>query len=133
MPRAQALSEILLQNSKSLSPHLHSLPSPKDFCSKTNILRVPSAMERSGNRQSLLHYSTNILTSSITTLLATSHTPLSFLSSPQTVLTMPSFLQLIPALSSFFFLLASSPSFHLPHSAVPFPFTDLAIIACRPL
>jgi hypothetical protein len=76
MPRAQALSEILLQNFKSLSPHLHSLPSPKHFCNKTNILRVPGAAERSGNQQNLFHYSTNILTSSITTLLTTSHTPL---------------------------------------------------------
>ncbi len=132
MSRAQALSEILLQNFRSLRIYtcILSKKKKKIFCSKMTYSEYQTQRK---NRQPAefaplqlkhTHYLIPHSASYLTHTSVSSSLLLSALSTPFSSFCLP--------FSSSFLLLASPPSFHLPLSAVPFLLTDLAIISCRP-
>ncbi len=129
MPRAQAPSEVLLRNFRSLLSALTFSPLSEGLLQQNNTLRVPDATEKEiGNRQNLFYYSSSILPLSFLTLLAiSSH----FCLPPLLLSTLSNLLTSALPFFFFFLMLASPPSFHLPLSVVPFLLTDLAIITCR--
>ncbi len=75
--------------------HLHFLPFPKDFYSKTTYSEYQTQQKKIGNRQNLLYYSSSILTISFLALLAISpHTSVS----SSRLLCLISILSLLPAI-----------------------------------